>query len=167
MDLGLYGGMEFAEKLELAITKSGKSQSQIARETGIDQSAISAMTRGKRRPYMDQALLLARSIGVPLEFLADDALDVPPGLGLSEEERYILRMVRTIGAAEAERRLLAGVEVASRPPVETTTEPTPAPEPGRFGKPSVRDVSDLGHKTDEGKGRRPQKRKPANKGSED
>jgi len=53
-----YGEMEFAQKLERVIAQSGMSQSAIARETGISQSAISAMTRGDRRPYMDQAIKL-------------------------------------------------------------------------------------------------------------
>lgn len=107
METWLYGGMKFPEKLDKVIADSGKSQSRIARETGISQSAISAMTRGDRRPYMDQALKLARALGVPLDYLADESLDELPAPELTTDDRLILRIVRKleIDADEVIRRL--------------------------------------------------------------
>jgi transcriptional regulator with XRE-family HTH domain len=94
------GDMKFSDKLTRLLDTSGKSQSQVARETGIHQTAISDMTKGKRRPYMDQALSLARSLGVSLDFLADDALDAPPALAspeLNYDEKTVLLVVKALG----------------------------------------------------------------------
>ena len=100
MAISAYGLMEFPEKLEKTIARSGKSQSALARETGVAQSAISAMTRGERRPFMDQAFRIARALGVPLDYLADDTIDEPPIAELSGEERLLLRICRRIGIDE-------------------------------------------------------------------
>jgi transcriptional regulator with XRE-family HTH domain len=102
--------MRFPDKLDRLIARCGKSQSAIARETGIGQSAISAMTRGSRRPFMDQALRLARAVGTSLDYLADDAQDEPPqSSGLPEDERAVVKLYRALGLDEAEalRRLSA------------------------------------------------------------
>jgi transcriptional regulator with XRE-family HTH domain len=101
--------MRFPDKLDRLIARCGKSQSAIARETGIGQSAISAMTRGQRRPFMDQALRLARAVGTSLDFLADDDMDEesPKPSGLPEDERAVVKLYRALGLDEGEalRRL--------------------------------------------------------------
>ncbi len=111
------GVMRFAEKLEREIARRGSSQSKLSRETGIHQTAISAMTRNERRPYMDQALQLARALGVPLDYLADDAQDEPPpASGLGEDERAVLDLYHALGLGrlEALRRLATGGETERR-----------------------------------------------------
>ncbi len=117
MSLMSYVVMGFPEKLTLLIATNGKSQTKLARETGLGQSAISEMTKGERRPYMDQGLLLARALGVPLDYLADDAQDEPPrGPELSDAELAALKMVRSLKLDEAEviRRLAAGGVMPAR-----------------------------------------------------
>lgn len=128
----LYEGMKFSEKLTRLIGQSGKSQSRLGRETGIAQTAISEMTLGKRRPYMDQAFLLARALGVPLDYLADESADEPPR-SVTEEESYVLRAVRGLGLGYEEviRRL-------------TVAEPAgKAREPGEVRVIADRDLSDI------------------------
>lgn len=101
--------MGFPEKLDAAIGKSGKSQSAIAREIGIAQSTISAMTRGERRPYLDQAFKLARALGVTVDYLIDDAQEEPAPAepSVSDDERYVVRTIRALNLSfeEAVRRL--------------------------------------------------------------
>ena len=115
--------MGYPEKLDVAIEKSGKSQSAIARETGIAQSTISAMTRGERRPYLDQAFKLAKALGVTVDYLIDDAQESPTsseGETLSEGEQRVLWLFRSlaISAEEAARRLAGHVTFEG-------VEPTP------------------------------------------
>jgi len=87
----LYDGMDFPRKL----TKLVANQSELSRKTGIAQSAISAMTTGKRRPYGDQVFRIARALGVSADYLLDDGLDEPPrGSELSQDEKNVLGMFR-------------------------------------------------------------------------
>lgn len=102
--------MRFPEKLILVIQDSGLSQARISRDAELHPSALSDMTAGKRRPYMDQALKLARALKVPLEYLADDSLDEPPEPQLTDDDAFVIRAVRAMGisADEAVRRIYAG-----------------------------------------------------------
>jgi transcriptional regulator with XRE-family HTH domain len=94
----------FAEKMVLLIGRTGLSQAQLAKASGVTQSAISDMTRGIRRPYLDQGLALARALGVPLDFLADDELAEPPPPP-SEREEAILGIVRARERVEGKATL--------------------------------------------------------------
>jgi|GEM_PF-5873693 len=105
--------MTFAEKLGILIQRSGKSQSDVAREAGLTPTTLSQMRLGNRRPYMDQALLIARSLGVSLDFLADNSLDEPhsqanasPDEFMNKDEFSIWQMIKTLGYAESRMRLM-------------------------------------------------------------
>lgn len=76
------GMTPFHKKLKRLIDESGLSQAEIARrltEMGLDatQGTISNWTRDKSRPDIYQAAALAEMLGVTLEYLAYDQLDVP------------------------------------------------------------------------------------------
>jgi transcriptional regulator with XRE-family HTH domain len=49
------------------LTRSGKSMSQVSRETGLSLSHISKMASGTRRPGVEAAILLSRALGVGVE----------------------------------------------------------------------------------------------------
>lgn len=101
--------MGFPERLEQAITESGKSQNELARETGIAQSSISAMTRGARKPYLYQATALAKALGKSIDFLAgyEAGATSRPGPVLTADEERSLWLIRELGltAGELARRL--------------------------------------------------------------
>ncbi|WP_435005137.1 helix-turn-helix domain-containing protein [Tundrisphaera lichenicola] len=124
--------MQFPQKLDFLIGLRGTNQSQLSRKTGISQSAISEMTKGKRRVYMDQAFELARALGVSLDYLADDAQEEPPAIASTNYDVVIKRLVEVMGEDEAIRRL-AGVSVDDGGPAESAQEEPPA-NPGRRGK---------------------------------
>lgn len=136
MQVVIYGVMKFPEKLTLAIARSGKTQMDLSTETGVKQPSISAMTKGVRRPYLDQAFKLAKATGVPLVWLADDEaderdLDLDPvgTLGsLDLDDELVLRTFRRlkITVHEAIERLKGGQDAASGP-VPTSSPIIPKP----------------------------------------
>ena len=87
----------FSEKLLKMRDGRGLSQAKLAARAGLARSAISDMEKDERRPYMDQALKLARALGIPLDFLADDSLDEPPPSEMTEDERQVIELFRGTG----------------------------------------------------------------------
>ena len=76
---------------------------RLARMSSVSDSEISRILQGKSRPGLDNAFRLAKSVGVSLDFLADDTLDVeptPPSDKLSADERKILAIAQKIGCAD-------------------------------------------------------------------
>ncbi len=76
---------------------------RLARQSFVSDSEISRILQGKSRPGLDNAYRLAKAVGVSLDFLADDTLDVepaPPSDKLSPEERKIVSIAQKIGCAE-------------------------------------------------------------------
>lgn len=67
--------MKFAEKLKALTT--GENKSLIARKGGLSATAISDYLQKGYIPRADKALMLARGLGVPLEWLLDDDQDMP------------------------------------------------------------------------------------------
>jgi transcriptional regulator with XRE-family HTH domain len=103
------------ERLPTKVLKSlqgrDESQARAARAIGVDASQFSKWLKGKGVPTAAQLLALARHLGLPMEYLADDALDAPPATSASAEltadQRTILQVVDDLGLSrkEAVRRL--------------------------------------------------------------
>lgn len=88
--------MRFREKLR----KLARNQSELARRTGLAPSAINEMAAGRRRPYLDQGFAIARALGVPLDYLADDSQDSPPVPELTAEQKEMLWMLERAGITD-------------------------------------------------------------------
>jgi len=119
---------------------------RLARRSFVSDSEISRILQGKSRPGLDNAYRLAKAVGVSLDYLADDALDVEPTQPsdkLTAEERKIVSIAQKIGCAEVltilELLRFIGYEVAmgrltgGRPVIEiekdgpdVRTAPSPA-----------------------------------------
>jgi len=111
--------MELKIKLQSMMARKGLNGQKLARMSQVSDSEISRILQGKSRPGLDNALRLAKAVGVSLDYLADDQIDIepaPPGELLSPEERKILTLVTKIGPAEVltilENIRFLGYEVA-------------------------------------------------------
>jgi transcriptional regulator with XRE-family HTH domain len=140
--------MELKTKLQSMMARKGLNGQKLARMSQVSDSEISRILQGKSRPGLDNALRLAKAVGVSLDYLADDQIDAeppPPGDQLSPEERKILTLVTKIGPAEVltilENIRFLGYEVAmgrlvsAKPIIEVEKElsdarvPPAAPQP--------------------------------------
>ena len=65
----------FADRLKYAMQIRNKKQSDLARETNIDKSKLSNYVNGKYQPKQDGYYLLAKALGVSIEWLMGK--DVP------------------------------------------------------------------------------------------
>lgn len=110
----IYGGMTFFEKLEKWMRKKNWTQKTLAEMSGVPEGRFSDWKKlrddgkwgaGRGGPSMWQAVSIARALGVTAEFLADDDLIEPPALALTEDQRALLRVARSIGEDIAIQRL--------------------------------------------------------------
>lgn len=109
-----YDVMKFSEKLYNLIQLRGMTQGAVARRAGLAPSAITDMTAGVRRPYMDQALKIAKVLDVPLDYLADDDLDEMPEQ-LPDDEAHVLRVYKNLkrtGALDEDQAVTGLVALA-------------------------------------------------------
>lgn len=129
--------MELKQKLQMLMKSRNLNGQRLARLSQVSDSEISRILQGKSRPGLDNALRLAQAVGVSLDYLADDRLDVEPSraedaltpedhrlLGLCkklghEEALDILKAVQRMGCEVAMARLLG---IAGRPVIERLTD---------------------------------------------
>jgi transcriptional regulator with XRE-family HTH domain len=113
------GTMRLNAKLQKLCGGHGKrllSQRELAHHVGESKSTVNRWFKepGEKdatTPNLAQALRLARVLGVTLEYLADDELDVePPSAEPSRDEHLVLETFHSIGipVREAVRRLHGG-----------------------------------------------------------
>jgi transcriptional regulator with XRE-family HTH domain len=127
--------MKLTEKLQMLMTRQGLNGQKLARLSLVSDSEISRILQGKSRPGLDNAFRLAKAVGVSLDYLADDTLDVDttrPADLLSPEERKILLVAQRIGVAEVltilENIRFLGYEIAmsrlvgGKPIIEVDTD---------------------------------------------
>jgi transcriptional regulator with XRE-family HTH domain len=130
--------MRFEEKLRKQMLLKGYNQQKLARLSGVSDSEVSRILGGKSQPGLENALKLAKAVGVSLDYLADDVLESDPsrnGAGASSWETEILDLARELGTRNAAQLLLAartlGFDIAlrrlygleMRPVIEVDDEP--------------------------------------------
>jgi transcriptional regulator with XRE-family HTH domain len=139
----------FSEKLSQKILQLGLNGQKLARKSDVSDSEISRIMNGKSLPGLENAIALARAVGVSLDYLADDSLESDPSQpkeSANETETQILKLVREIGYFQSytllENTRNLGYELASKrlieakPVVTSSIEAarpaaTPAPASGR------------------------------------
>lgn len=90
------GEMELSQKLKVLMRAQRYSQSQVAVKLGVSQPQVSTWVTGKSRPDVRETLVLARLLGVPMEYLVDDAMETVDAES-PEQVREILKLVRYVG----------------------------------------------------------------------
>ena len=118
--------MRFEEKLRKQMLIKGFNQQRLARASSVSDSEISRILSGKSaNPGLENALKLARAVGVSLDYMADDTLeaDLPRADATTTEtpsssESEILEIAGELGLRQARRILETvsdlGYEVAIR-----------------------------------------------------
>ena len=135
--------MRFEEKLRKQMLLKGFNQQKLARSASVSDSEVSRILAGRSLPGLENAIRLARAVGVSLDYLADDAVNEPAGRGstaaeeIDPTEREILEAAREIGLRSARRVLETvcelGYETAIRrlleikPTIEIVDPARPAP----------------------------------------
>jgi transcriptional regulator with XRE-family HTH domain len=79
----------------------GWSQRELARRTGLSTSTLNRYLTKDGTPGLQDAAKIAREVGISLDALAGLPSEIP-----TQEEREILRVVRTVGPQESLRRLV-------------------------------------------------------------
>lgn len=137
--------MRFEEKLRKQMLLKGLNQQKLAKLSSVSDSEISRILSGKSgNPGIENALKLARAVGVSLDYLADDEFDedVQPTQAGGEPtgiEADILDAARELGVKQARRILetvcAMGYEIATRrlldmkPLIEVGEAPRPSVPP--------------------------------------
>jgi transcriptional regulator with XRE-family HTH domain len=96
--------MAFAEKLRRLMDVRRISQATMAAAVGVSQAQVSKWARGINTPDIGQGMAIARTFGVSLDYLADDAQEGPPPEP-SETRKTIEQLIRVVGEEEALARL--------------------------------------------------------------
>jgi transcriptional regulator with XRE-family HTH domain len=122
--------MNLAEKLYKHMVLKGLNQQRLANLSQVSDSEVSRILAGKSYPGIKHAFRLAKSVGVSLDYLADDSLDHDPHQEsgpTSPDEREMLELAREMGFRRAVRILetarFLGYDVAIRRLVGAEAKP--------------------------------------------
>src|SRR5262245_47357824 len=154
--------MTFTEKVRTLLKAHRLSQSDLAEALGTSQPQVSRWLEGGTPPRSDYLLKMARTLGVPADYLIDDALDEPPRAPeLNDDERYLLQLYRDLGLSREEAA--RGLAAMARASLNADR-----PAPGNAWVPgAVRDLtpSDLARQRERGRNprREASKREPDGK----
>jgi transcriptional regulator with XRE-family HTH domain len=130
--------LKLRDKLLTRMARNGLNGQKLARISHVSDSEISRILAGLSTPGLENAFKLAKAVGISLDYLADDALEVDPIQAsdpLKAEEREILDLARGIGFGRASRILenirIIGYETAMRRLLDARipAEPDDSPRP--------------------------------------
>lgn len=93
----------FHAKLKRLIDERFPSQAKFAEKAGTNPAQVSRWCNAELEPNVFAALRMARALGVPLGYLADDAMEQPAPP--TEARRSIERLIAQVGEEEALARL--------------------------------------------------------------
>jgi transcriptional regulator with XRE-family HTH domain len=90
--------MILSQKLQRLMEMRGIANvAEVARRAQVKRSSCYRWFEGTAYPDVQEGLRLAKTLGVSLDYLADDELDEVPRPAITEDERYLLRVIRDSG----------------------------------------------------------------------
>lgn len=109
---GYLQGMKIFDKIDAALDARGLTQAALERLTGLAENRISKWKDGKGYPDLEQARRIAKTLDVPLEWLADDAQDWPPPRNIDDSRwLWLVQAADVLGFDEIQRRILNAADV--------------------------------------------------------
>lgn len=115
---------DFSEKVERRLLELGWNQATLAERIGRKSSTVANWFIRGSVPRLDVAWEVARAIGLPVDYLADDEQKEPPPIGTAEERR-LLDLCLRLGPEEAFDRLQLNPRVLRQLLESLTIEGTP------------------------------------------
>lgn len=129
------GNMKMIEKIQKLLHERGwSSQEGFEKSAGLAKNRISKWAGGTGEPTARQAWRMATLLGVSVDYLVRDDLNEPTAtVGLSEDERMVLRTMRavSIDADEVIRLIYSESRDRSRRTIMEEMPPLPPPKRGR------------------------------------
>jgi transcriptional regulator with XRE-family HTH domain len=113
--------MGYSERLQKLCALRSLDQATLASMVGLSKWSISRILTGVQEPKLSLANDLAKALGVTLDYLMDDSLELAQTqrrVIVTDEELMILKIVRRLGPNAALDRLLAVGPPAHRAEVE-------------------------------------------------
>ena len=105
----ILGVMGYAEKLQRLCVLRGMDQTALAERVGLSKSSMSRILGGSQEPKLRLAYDLARALGVTLDYLVDDDLEIDAAgqwVVVTDDEMTVLKLIRRLGTDLAIDRLL-------------------------------------------------------------
>ena len=100
--------MNIGKAIQLCRTQKEFSRSELARKSGISESYLSLLERGKRDPSLTKLKAICSSLGIPLSvlvFVAADSDDIA-NLDRDLAEKLSFALVNLIGQTNKQQTLL-------------------------------------------------------------
>ncbi len=109
--------MNFSEKLKALRGRHGLKQSELATKSGVTANKVQRYEQSNQTPKGDDALALAKALGVTADYLLDDLLPFPPPEEYLSEKVVIIRKLEGLIGALLSRDGKEDAEKAGLPDV--------------------------------------------------
>lgn len=121
--------MNTIQKILAESTRRRLKQAALERAAALPQGRLTKWINGQGEPTASQIWRIAQVLGVPVDYLLDDAQVEPQTPTLTPDEQAVIRLLRALGLGgdEALRRLVVSTTVDS---ADAATPPVPQFRPG-------------------------------------
>jgi transcriptional regulator with XRE-family HTH domain len=117
--------MKTHEKISKRLQETGQSQKWLAMQVGVSEKRISLWLKGTGRIPPERLKRIAEALGLPIDYLSDPEMEVPPAPIVTADEMAIVEQIRYWGLSREE-----AIDCLSRQPhVHGLAEPKTGSKP--------------------------------------